>query len=103
VGKPRTGISKGHRLRSQPTRPSSGRVACAAGSAAPGRNHLRGVGGAGLSTSKLAGVTLFDTPEREAGPAKVKLVVAYDGTDFSGFAAQPGQPGVRTVGGVLDH
>jgi tRNA pseudouridine38-40 synthase len=31
----------------------------------------------------------------------VKLVVAYDGTDFSGFAAQPGQPNVRTVGGVL--
>ena len=31
----------------------------------------------------------------------MKLVVAYDGTDFSGFAAQPGQPGVRTVGGVL--
>src|SRR5207253_6237743 len=33
--------------------------------------------------------------------AQVKLVVAYDGTDFSGFARQPGQPGVRTVGGVL--
>ena len=31
----------------------------------------------------------------------VKMVVAYDGTDFSGFAAQPGQPAVRTVGGVL--
>ena len=31
------------------------------------------------------------------------MVVAYDGTDFSGFAAQPGQPGVRTVGGVLGH
>lgn len=29
------------------------------------------------------------------------MVVAYDGTDFSGFAAQPNQPGVRTVGGVL--
>jgi tRNA pseudouridine38-40 synthase len=44
-------------------------------------------------------VTLF----QDAGPAQVKLVVAYDGTDFSGFAAQPGQPGVRTVGGVLAH
>jgi tRNA pseudouridine38-40 synthase len=32
---------------------------------------------------------------------QVKLVVAYDGTDFSGFAAQPGQAHVRTVGGVL--
>ena len=32
---------------------------------------------------------------------QVKLVVAYDGTDFSGFAAQPNQPHVRTVGGVL--
>jgi tRNA pseudouridine38-40 synthase len=61
------------------------------------------VGGPGPVTSKLAGVTLFDTPERDAGPAKVKLVVAYDGTDFSGFAAQPNQPGVRTVGGVLGH
>jgi tRNA pseudouridine38-40 synthase len=29
------------------------------------------------------------------------MVVAYDGTDFSGFAAQPKQSGVRTVGGVL--
>jgi tRNA pseudouridine38-40 synthase len=33
----------------------------------------------------------------------MKLVVAYDGTDFRGFAAQPGQPEVRTVGGVLAH
>jgi tRNA pseudouridine38-40 synthase len=57
------------------------------------------------------GVTLFDavvpgaevpeTTEPGPGPAQVKLVVAYDGTDFSGFAAQPNQPGVRTVGGVL--
>jgi tRNA pseudouridine38-40 synthase len=47
-------------------------------------------------------VSLFDAPT-DAGPAVVKLVVAYDGTDFSGFAAQPGQPGVRTVGGVLGH
>ncbi len=49
-------------------------------------------------------MTLFDAsraarPSPE--PAQVRLVVAYDGTDFSGFAAQPGQPGVRTVGGVL--
>jgi tRNA pseudouridine38-40 synthase len=48
-------------------------------------------------------VTLFDARGTDAGPAQVKLVVAYDGTDFSGFAAQPGQPGVRTVGGVLAH
>src|SRR5207253_7751273 len=48
--------------------------------------------------------TLFEAPGSSgAGPAQVKLVVAYDGTDFSGFAAQPGQPGVRTVGGVLGH
>ena len=40
-------------------------------------------------------MTLFDSP---SGPAKVRLVVAYDGTDFHGFAAQSG---VRTVGGVL--
>lgn len=52
-------------------------------------------------------MTLFDavtpTPGSERGPAKVKMVVAYDGTDFSGFAAQRGQPAVRTVGGVLGH
>ncbi len=29
------------------------------------------------------------------------MVVAYDGTDFSGFAAQSGQAHVRTVGGAL--
>ena len=39
-------------------------------------------------------MSLFDTP---SGP-KVRLVVAYDGTDFRGFAAQRSQ---RTVGGVL--
>jgi tRNA pseudouridine38-40 synthase len=42
-------------------------------------------------------VTLFDAAGDE-GPAKVKLVVAYDGTDFHGFAPQPVH---RTVGGVL--
>ena len=46
-------------------------------------------------------MTLFDAARSEAGPASVKMVVAYDGTDFSGFAVQPGQPHVRTVGGVL--
>ncbi len=50
-------------------------------------------------------MTLFDTPAAGTsspapGPAKVKMVVAYDGTDFSGFAPQ-GLPAVRTVGGVL--
>ncbi len=48
-------------------------------------------------------MTLFDVASgtHDAGPALVKLVVAYDGTDFSGFADQVGQPHVRTVGGVL--
>jgi tRNA pseudouridine38-40 synthase len=46
-------------------------------------------------------VTLFDAAPAGAGPSKIKLVVAYDGTEFSGFATQPGQAGVRTVGGVL--
>lgn len=49
-------------------------------------------------------MSLFDTdPGASARPeqtsqAKLKLVVAYDGTDFHGFAAQPD---VRTVAGVL--
>jgi tRNA pseudouridine38-40 synthase len=48
-------------------------------------------------------VTLFD-PESivTSGPSgplvRVRMVVAYDGTGFSGIAPQPG---VRTVGGVL--
>jgi tRNA pseudouridine38-40 synthase len=46
-------------------------------------------------------VTLFDEPRSTERPPKVKLVVAYDGTDFSGFAPQPGQPAVRTVGGAI--
>jgi tRNA pseudouridine38-40 synthase len=45
-------------------------------------------------------VTLFESASG-SGPAQVKMVVAYDGTDFSGFAAQPNQSHVRTVGGVL--
>jgi len=49
-------------------------------------------------------MTLFDAAANAAvEPATVKLVVAYDGTDFSGFAVQRGQPAVRTVGGVLAH
>ncbi|MGZ4677710.1 MAG: tRNA pseudouridine(38-40) synthase TruA [Acidimicrobiia bacterium] len=46
-------------------------------------------------------MTLFDAatdPEAVTGPAVCKLVVAYDGTDFHGFAEQPDQ---RTVAGVL--
>ena len=55
----------------------------------------------GGSKSTLRGVTLFDAPD--ALPAQVKMVVAYDGTDFSGFSAQPNQPHVKTVGGALGH
>lgn len=41
-------------------------------------------------------MTLFDAPA--GGPARCRLVLAYDGTGFRGFAEQPH---VRTVGGVL--
>jgi tRNA pseudouridine38-40 synthase len=40
-------------------------------------------------------MTLFDAA---AGPARCKLVIAYDGTGFRGFAAQPDQ---HTVEGTL--
>jgi tRNA pseudouridine38-40 synthase len=47
-------------------------------------------------------VTLFDAgssaSEAQAEGRRLKLVVAYDGTEFHGFAAQPG---VRTVEAVL--
>lgn len=46
-------------------------------------------------------MTLFDlpTPAAPAGPlVRVRMVVAYDGTGFHGFALQSGQ---RTVAGVL--
>ena len=40
-------------------------------------------------------MTLFD---QDVGPARVRMTLAYDGTDFHGFAPNAG---VRTVGGVL--
>ena len=47
-------------------------------------------------------VTLFDPTDVQEGPqgltVRVRLVVAYDGAPFSGFAVNAG---VRTVGGVL--
>lgn len=49
-------------------------------------------------------MTLFDAAGEArgttAGPSVCKLVVAYDGSGFRGFAAQPDQ---RTVAGVLGH
>ncbi len=43
-------------------------------------------------------MSLFDAPAKVPG-SRLKLVVAYDGTDFHGFAAQT--PDIRTVEGVL--
>ncbi|EUA07053.1 putative pseudouridine synthase [Mycobacterium xenopi 4042] len=34
------------------------------------------------------------------GPVRLRLDIAYDGTDFAGWAVQAGQ---RTVAGVLDE
>lgn len=48
--------------------------------------------------SDSVGPSLFDAAAPEGGRSKLKLVVAYDGTGFHGFAAQPD---VRTVEGVL--
>ena len=51
-------------------------------------------------------MTLFDAARSEPAravvkPVVVKMVVAYDGTDFSGFAVQRGRSEIRTVGAVL--
>jgi tRNA pseudouridine38-40 synthase len=45
-------------------------------------------------------VTLFEGAGPEQDAARCKLVVAYDGTDFRGYAAQPD---VRTVEGTLSE
>jgi tRNA pseudouridine38-40 synthase len=49
-------------------------------------------------------VTLFDPPSEPAAPSgplvRVRMLVAYDGSGFHGFAAQPGH---RTVAGVLQE
>jgi tRNA pseudouridine38-40 synthase len=49
-------------------------------------------------------VTLFDPPVEPVAPSgavvRVRMLVAYDGSGFHGFAAQPGH---RTVAGVLQE
>jgi tRNA pseudouridine38-40 synthase len=46
-------------------------------------------------------VTLFDGgDDRPSAPSRLKLTVAYDGTDFHGFAAQDEE---RTVEGILGY
>ena len=54
-------------------------------------------------------MTLFDVPAAgsgggvasgpDAGPTPIRMTVAYDGTDFRGFARQHDQ---RTVAGVIE-
>ena len=47
-------------------------------------------------------MTLFDAPQPQLlAHSRVRLVVAYEGSSFKGFAAQA--PGVRTVAGVLEE
>ncbi|MBA2325292.1 MAG: tRNA pseudouridine(38-40) synthase TruA [Actinobacteria bacterium] len=45
-------------------------------------------------------MTLFEGAADKGSAARCKLVVAYDGTDFRGYA---GQPAVRTVEGTLSE
>jgi tRNA pseudouridine38-40 synthase len=72
-----------------------GQAAVAVGSGA----HVAGMAKT-PDAPQTGAMTLFDAPASDA-PAKVRMVVAFDGTDFSGFASQPSQPHVRTVGGEL--
>ena len=51
--------------------------------------------GVGTGTASLSAMSLV---ARAAAPVRVRMTVAYDGTGFHGFAAQPGQ---RTVAGEL--
>ena len=45
-------------------------------------------------------MTLFDTPDTPAAPSgplvRVRMLVAYDGSGFHGFATQPGHRTVAT-------
>src|SRR5215472_14920037 len=61
------------------------------------------IAGQGDSQRELPGPRSFSAAETDlagepAAPVRIRIDLSYDGTDFSGWAAQPGR---RTVEGVL--
>jgi tRNA pseudouridine38-40 synthase len=56
-------------------------------------SEVTGLGSEGAVVGEAA-----DSPSGLGGSIRVRLDISYDGTDFSGWAAQPGR---RTVAGVL--
>jgi tRNA pseudouridine38-40 synthase len=59
---------------------------------------LMAAGPSGTPTTSSAARTSGPEPARELGPVRLRIDLGYDGTDFAGWAEQPGR---RTVAGTL--